>query len=74
MAQEKKANVEKKNKETMAVQKTGKVQISLVFDRKFKGENYSAGTVILTGQCADGLSASEVNLALQLNQLKAVDV
>jgi len=70
MAQDKKAN----QKETMEVKKSGKVKIELMFDRKYKGKPYKAGTVVLVGDCQDGLSAHEINLGLQLNQLKAVDI
>ena len=60
--------------ESMEVKKSPKVNISLVFDRMFGGVEYPAGSIVMKGECAAGLSEKDINKALQLNQLKAYPV
>ncbi len=67
-------NREELKSESMEVKKTHKVNIALVFDRDFEGKEYQAGSIILHGETIEGVSADQINKALQLNQLKAYPV
>jgi|GEM_PF-5407696 len=66
--------VPKVTSESMEVKKTAKVNVSLVFDRAFGGVEFPAGSIVLRGECVDGLTDKDINKALQLNQLKAYPV